>query len=96
MGRIKSTLIKRTARILEKNEEGFGEDFNRNKKILGNTMPSKSVRNKIAGYIARIKLNRKNERPAAVKPKERDRDRDNREGGGKYRERKREFSYNNN
>ncbi|MEK6919246.1 MAG: 30S ribosomal protein S17e [Nanoarchaeota archaeon] len=94
MGRIKSTLIKRTARILEK-EEGFGEGFERNKKILGSTMPSKSVRNKIAGYIARIKLNRKNERPAAVKPKERDREnRDGREGGGRYRER-REFNYNN-
>ncbi len=60
MGRIKSTLIKRTARILEK-EEYFSEKFDRNKKILGNTMPSKSVRNKIAGYISRLKRNREKE-----------------------------------
>lgn len=61
MGRIKSTLIKRTAKILEK-EEGFGEEFQRNKKILGSTMPSKSVRNKIAGYITRIKVNKNKEK----------------------------------
>ena len=60
MGRIKSSLIKRTARTLEK-EDGFSEDFNRNKKMLGATMPSKSVRNKIAGYISRLKSNRKKE-----------------------------------
>ena len=60
MGRIKSTLIKRTARILEK-EDYFSEKFDRNKKVLGNTMPSKSVRNKIAGYISRLKRNREKE-----------------------------------
>jgi len=54
MGRIKSALIKRTARTLEK-EDYFSEDFERNKKILGSTMPSKSVRNKIAGYIGRLR-----------------------------------------
>jgi ribosomal protein S17E len=67
MGRIKSTLIKRTARILEK-EEYFVDQFDSNKKILGNTMPSKSVRNKIAGYIARIKRNRAEEATRPVKP----------------------------
>ena len=36
-------------------EDSFVEDFNPNKKILGSTMPSKKVRNKIAGYIARLK-----------------------------------------
>jgi len=86
MGRIKSTLIKRTARILEKEEDGFSEDFNRNKKMLGTTMPSKSVRNKIAGYISRIKMNRKNERPPTPKPKERDMDR-------RRPDRNREYSY---
>jgi len=44
MGRIKSTMIKRAA----------NSEFNHNKKLLGSTMPSKSVRNKIAGYLARI------------------------------------------
>jgi len=55
MGRIKSVLIKRTAKQLLKEENSFSEDFDRNKKILGDSMPSKSVRNKIAGYIARLK-----------------------------------------
>jgi len=54
MGRIKSTLIKRTAEKLV-NEPGFNEDFNRNKKIINNVMPSKRLRNMIAGYISRLK-----------------------------------------
>ena len=55
MGRIKSTLVKRTAKDLLKEENSFSEDFEKNKKILGDTMPSKSLRNKIAGYISRLK-----------------------------------------
>jgi len=60
MGRIKTTLIKRTSRkLLEEEPEIFSKDFGENKKILGKTMPSKSTRNKIAGYISRIKKNTK-------------------------------------
>ena len=60
MGRIKSTLIKRTSRQLIKNSpESFGKEFEQNKKVLGRTLPSKKVRNKIAGYVARIKKNTK-------------------------------------
>ncbi len=55
MGRIKSTLIKRTAKGLLKEENKFTESFNTDKEILGSSMPSKSLRNKIAGYIARLK-----------------------------------------
>jgi len=55
MGRIKSALVKRTAEKLLKEENTFSESFERDKKMLGNTMPSKKVRNKIAGYIARLK-----------------------------------------
>ena len=34
----------------------FKNNFAENKKILGNnTMPSKKIRNKVAGYIARLK-----------------------------------------
>lgn len=55
MGRIKSTLVKRTARGLLKEENSFSESFERDKRLLGDTMPSKKVRNKIAGYIARLK-----------------------------------------
>lgn len=54
MGRIKSTLIKRTGRQLTK-EPMFGDTFEHNKKILANSMPSKKTRNRIAGYIARLR-----------------------------------------
>jgi len=53
MGRIKSTLIKRTAEKLIVEEE-FAGNFDENKKILGETMPSKRMRNMIAGYITRL------------------------------------------
>jgi len=58
MGRIKSTLIKRTARkLVETTPESFGDKFDANQNALGNTMPSKKMKNKIAGYITRIKRN---------------------------------------
>jgi len=54
MGRIKSTLAKRTSEKVMK-EQDFSENFDDNKKILGsNTMPSKRMRNIIAGYITRL------------------------------------------
>lgn len=60
MGRIKSKLIKRTSRqLLESSPESFGKTFEENKKSLGNILPSKKMRNKIAGYIARVKKNTK-------------------------------------
>lgn len=60
MGRIKSTLIKRTSRqLIENSDDSFSKTFEGNKKTLGSILPSKKVRNKIAGYIARIKKNRK-------------------------------------
>ena len=55
MGKIKTKLIKRTSKILLKEGIEFGADFEKNKKILGNTMPSKKIRNQIAGYLARLK-----------------------------------------
>ncbi|NPE26415.1 30S ribosomal protein S17e [Methanococcoides sp. SA1] len=60
MGRIKPKLVKRTSRqLIENSTESFGKTFEENKKSLGNTIPSKKMRNKIAGYIARIKRNTK-------------------------------------
>ena len=53
MGRIKSTLIKRTAEKLMKEHE-FTEDFGENKKIIEGIMPSKRMRNMVAGYITRL------------------------------------------
>jgi ribosomal protein S17E len=55
MGKIKTKLIKRTAHELIKKGVKFSDSFEENKKILGNTMPSKKVRNQVAGFIARIK-----------------------------------------
>jgi len=52
MGRIKSTLIKRTSEKLMNSQE-FKETFSENKKIIGNTMPSKRIKNMIAGYITK-------------------------------------------
>lgn len=58
MGRIKTTLVKRTSReLIEKTPESFTSKFEDNKKALGRTLPSKKIRNMVAGYIARIKKN---------------------------------------
>jgi ribosomal protein S17E len=55
MGKIKSKMMRRTSETLLKEDIPFSEDFETNKKILGNTMPSKKLRNKIAGLISRMK-----------------------------------------
>jgi len=54
MGKIKSKAIKRATVELRRQGIEFNKDFNNNKKILGNTMPSKKIRNQLAGYIARV------------------------------------------
>lgn len=56
MGRIKSLMVKRAAKqLLAKDEAKFNDTFEHNKQVLGgNTMPSKPIRNKIAGYMARL------------------------------------------
>lgn len=56
MGRIKSSLIKRTARTLIKENAGLSENFEDNKKALETyILPDKGTRNKVAGYIVKIK-----------------------------------------
>jgi small subunit ribosomal protein S17e len=63
MGKIKSKLIKRSANELIKEGIEFTEDFGENKKILGsNTMPSKKIRNQMAGYITRLKKQKRKEK----------------------------------
>ena len=47
-------MIKKVANELFESVEGFGEDFEKNKKLLKNTMPSKKVRNKVAGGITKL------------------------------------------
>ena len=54
MGRIKSTMIKKATRQLLKSDISFSTEFDFNKKLLKDTMPSKKIRNKVAGYIARL------------------------------------------
>lgn len=55
MGKIKSKMMRKTANTLLKEDLKFDKDFEKNKKILGNTMPSKRLRNRIAGLISRMK-----------------------------------------
>ena len=62
MGRIKSKLIKRTGKNLLTEEDKFSSDFDENKKVLGKLMPSKKIRNQVAGYITRKKKIEKEQR----------------------------------
>jgi len=65
-------MVKRTAKqLLVKVPEQFNEHYENNKQVLGNTMPSKSTRNKIAGYIARLQRMKRDEskRQAKIKIK---------------------------
>jgi small subunit ribosomal protein S17e len=56
MGRIKSKLVKRTGRELLSEKNAFNHDFENNKKVLKIIeMPSKKIRNQLAGYIVRIR-----------------------------------------
>ena len=60
MGRIKTKPIKRASiSLVAKADSLFNESFDHNKKVLGRNMPSKKVRNMIAGYITRLKKNNK-------------------------------------
>jgi ribosomal protein S17E len=55
MGKIKSKTMRKTANVLVKEDLNFNKDFEKNKAILGGTMPSKRLRNRIAGLISRMK-----------------------------------------
>lgn len=55
MGKIKTKLIKRTARGLVKQGIEFNEKFEDNKIILGKSLPSKKIRNQVAGFLSRLK-----------------------------------------
>ena len=57
MGKIKSKLVRRSTHELIKRGVVFTGNFNNDKKVLGSTMPSKKIRNQIAGYLSRMKKN---------------------------------------
>jgi len=59
MGKIKSKLVRRSSNTFLKEGVEFTESFDKNKKILKMTMPSKKVRNQIAGFLARVKKQEK-------------------------------------
>lgn len=57
MGRVRSTYIKRIAReLLERYPDKFAPDFEHNKRALDEliSLGSKSLRNRVAGYIASL------------------------------------------
>lgn len=62
MGKIKSKTVKKTANKLIEEGINFNPKFERNKKILGTTMPSKKVRNQLAGYLTRLKRQEKDKK----------------------------------
>jgi ribosomal protein S17E len=64
MGKIKGKMIKRTSEQFVKAGVPFTSEFERNKKILGEEMPSKKIRNQTAGYLARIKRRETTEKAA--------------------------------
>lgn len=61
MGKIKTKLIKRTSKAIVAGNVNTSKDFNENKKILKEGMPSKKVRNQIAGFLSRISRNKEKE-----------------------------------
>lgn len=57
MGRVKTTQIKRvTKKLVAEHGDQFKKDFENNKKIVEKfaEIPSKKLRNVIAGYVTRI------------------------------------------
>ncbi len=57
MGRIKTTPVKRAAKKLYNNyKDKFSEDFSKNKLAVSELaeIPSKKLRNVIAGYVTRL------------------------------------------
>ena len=60
MGRIKQLMVKRASKDLLTKGLNFGEHFTGNKTMLcSNTMPSKKIRNQIAGLLTQIKKQEK-------------------------------------
>jgi len=57
MGRIKTLLTKRLSfEAVDRFKDRLSEEFEENKKVIGEIMPSgsKKVRNTVAGYVTRL------------------------------------------
>ncbi len=55
MGKIKSKVIRKSAKTLMNEGVKFNDDFEKNKKMLNGLTISKKLRNQIAGLLAKIK-----------------------------------------
>lgn len=69
MGKIKSRVVRRTADAFLQRGIAFNESFEDNKKILGRTMPSKKLKNQLAGFLARLKKQERLARPKGLDKK---------------------------
>ncbi len=67
MGKIKSKQVKRSVKALLEAGIELEGDFEMNKKILGAEMPSKKLRNKMAGHATRLKKTQAREAEALKK-----------------------------
>lgn len=67
MGKIKSKQVKRSVQSLLDAGIELGTDFEKNKLILGSEMPSKKMRNKMAGYASRYLKQKEAEAAALLK-----------------------------
>ena len=59
MGKVRTETVKRAAReLVERFPERFGNDFESNKAAVNEVLnaPSKRLRNRIAGYVTRLKV----------------------------------------
>lgn len=54
MGKIKSRLIRRSAKKIMNEGVKFDKDFGKNKQILKGITPSKKLKNQMAGLLTRI------------------------------------------
>ena len=70
MGKIKSKMIRRAAKSLDKEGIEFTESFEKNKKILKMTMPSKKLRNQLAGLFSKLKKQERQKKEKYAKIKE--------------------------
>ncbi|HUS50333.1 MAG TPA: hypothetical protein VMZ91_09215 [Candidatus Paceibacterota bacterium] len=59
MGKIKPKLVRKSANVLLNSGIEFSENFKENKKILGDSMPGKKIRNQMAGLLSKLKKQQK-------------------------------------
>lgn len=59
MGRVRTEMVKKVAReLLQSNPQRFSSDYEENKKAVDELVAAKTkrVRNKIAGYVTRLRI----------------------------------------